>query len=173
MIFEAIYTEHKNLVYNLSLQYTQNTEDAEEVTQDVFLAVHQKIETFRNQSALKTWIYRITINKSLDFLKAKRRKKRIGFLFSLNSDDETVKHKMAHFNHPGIVLEQQEATAKIFHCINQLPDNQKNAIILLKIEQLPIFEVAVILDSSVKAVESLFQRGKKNLEILLNQNEEK
>lgn len=173
MIFDDIYKEHKNLVYNLSLQYTQNMEEAEEITQDVFVTVHQKLHTFNNQSSIKTWIYRITINKSLDHLKAKKRKKRFGFLFSLSNEEEQINTSISNFNHPGVLLEQQEATAAIFKCINQLPENQKNAIILLKIEHLPIVEVAAILNTSIKAVESLFQRGKKNLENLLLINEEK
>ena len=59
------------MVYNLALQYTQNKADAEEITQDVFVKVHQKIHTFGERSELKTWIYRIAINQSLDFLRSK------------------------------------------------------------------------------------------------------
>ena len=64
---ENTYQAHKNLVFNLALNYVQNTEDAEEITQDVFLSVHQSMSSFKGQSDIKTWIYRITINKSLQF----------------------------------------------------------------------------------------------------------
>jgi RNA polymerase sigma factor (sigma-70 family) len=67
---------HKDLVYNLALSYVQNSEDAEEITQDVFIAVYQSISSFKAQANIKTWIYRIAINKSLDFIKAKKRQKR-------------------------------------------------------------------------------------------------
>lgn len=60
---------------------------------------------------------------------------------------------------------------KIFKCLNQLPENQKTAIILLKIENLSQQEAAKIMQQSVKALESLFQRGKKNLKKLLDKNE--
>mgnify|MGYP003553817947 CR=1 FL=1 len=70
-IFESIYNQHKILVYNLALNYLQNTEDAEEITQDVFVQLHHSLSEFKEQSSLKTWIYRITINKSLDFIKKK------------------------------------------------------------------------------------------------------
>ena len=60
------------MVFNLALQYVQNTEDAEEITQDVFVKIHFSKDNFKNQSAWRTWIYRITINQSLDFLKAKK-----------------------------------------------------------------------------------------------------
>ena len=66
-------------------------------------------------------------------------------------------------NHPGVLIENQEGTAFIFSCINELPGNQKTALILHKIEQLPLAEIAVIMELSPKAVESLVQRAKTNL----------
>lgn len=67
------------MVYNVALNYVQNIEDAEEITQDVFLKVHESLASFKKNSTIKTWIYRITINQSLDFLKKKKAKK--GFIF--------------------------------------------------------------------------------------------
>jgi RNA polymerase sigma-70 factor (ECF subfamily) len=67
-----------------------------------------------------------------------------------------------------IELEQKEACQKIFEAINQLSDNQKTALILLKIEDKSQAETAEIMNLKVKALESLFQRAKNNLEILLN-----
>ena len=71
MTFEEIYFEHYKMVFNLALQYVQNIQDAEEITQDVFVKVFDSLNSFKNQSSLKTWIYRISINQSLDFIKAK------------------------------------------------------------------------------------------------------
>ena len=168
MTFEQLYSEHHKMVYNLALQYVQNIEDAEEITQDVFVKVHDNINSFKNQASLKTWIYRITINKSLDYIKAKNTQKRsfISSMFSLN--DENFKFQPSNFNHPGIELDQKESCQKIFDAINQLSDNQKTAIILLKIEDKSQAETAEIMNLNVKALESLFQRAKWNLEILLN-----
>ena len=168
MTFEQLYSEHHKMVYNLALQYVQNIEDAEEITQDVFVKVHDNINSFKNQASIKTWIYRITINQSLDYIKAKNTQKRsfISSMFSLN--DENFKFQPSNFNHPGIELEQKESCQKIFDAINQLSDNQKTAIILLKIEDKSQAETAEIMNLNVKALESLFQRAKRNLEILLN-----
>ena len=164
MSFESIYNENKNLVFNLALQYVQNTEDAEEITQDVFVKVHQKMDTFHGKSKLSTWIYRITINQSLDFIKAKKRKKRAGFLTSLFFDNqEEINHPFTEFKHPGILMEEKEKFEKLFGFINQLPENQKTALILLKIEQKSQKEVAQIMEIGEKALESLFSRAKKNL----------
>lgn len=168
MTFDEIYFEHYKMVYNLALQYVQNKEDAEEITQDVFVKVFENINSFKKQASLKTWIYRISINQSLDFIKAKKAQKRsfLTNLFSLH--DEKYKFEPTNFDHPGIELEQKESCQKIFEAINQLSDNQKTAIILLKIEGKSQAETAEIMNLNVKALESLFQRAKKNLETLLN-----
>ena len=64
---KILYEKYKELVFNVALHYTQNIEDAEEITQDVFISIFENIKDFREESTLKTWAYRITINKSLDF----------------------------------------------------------------------------------------------------------
>jgi RNA polymerase sigma-70 factor (ECF subfamily) len=71
LIFEELYDEHKRMVYNLALHYVQNSQDAEEITQDVFVSVYQSLATFKESSTISTWIYRMAINKSLDYIKSK------------------------------------------------------------------------------------------------------
>jgi len=152
------------MVYNLALSYVQNMEDAEEITQDVFVSVHQSLDSFQEKSAITTWMYRITINKCLDFLKAGQRKKRFAFFISLfYSDGHTLKHHPIAYNHPGILLEDKEALEHLFKQINALPENQKTALILHKIEQKSQIEVAEIMNLSLKATESLIHRAKINL----------
>lgn len=160
------------MVFNLALSYVQNQEDAEEITQDVFVTVHQQLSAFREESSLKTWIYRITINKSLDHLKAKKRKKRFAFISSLfNTETDEIMHDPGHFNHPGVQMENKEALAKLFSHINALPEKQRTALILSKIESKSHKEIADIMDTSPKAVESLVQRAKENLQKKLNKSE--
>ncbi len=160
------------MVYNLALNYVQNVEDAEEITQDVFVSVYQSLHSFQENSSLSTWMYRITINKSLDFLKSKQRKKRFALLTSLffdNSND--IKHNPPEYNHPGVLLEHKEALGKLFKVINELPNKQKTALILHKIEQKSQAEVAEIMNISLKAAESLIQRAKTNLSKKLDNSE--
>ncbi len=163
MLFEQLYAEHKDRVFNLALHYVQQTEDAEEITQDVFVSVHESLSDFRHDAKLSTWIYRITVNKSLDFLRMQKRKKRFAFITSIFQPGiaESLDHRP--FDHPGVHLEQKEALQKIFQCMNELPERQKTALILSKIEQLSQVEVGAIMDLSPKAVESLVQRAKSNL----------
>ena len=167
MDFEAFYIKNKNFVYNLALQYVQNIEEAQEITQDVFLKAHQKIHTFKGDATLETWLYRITINTSLDAIKAKKRKKRFA-IFSQNQDEL---NKYTNFNHPGVTLENKEALQQLFGLINKLPQTQKTALILIKIEGKSINQVAHILEKTPKAIESLLQRAKTQLKKHRNQTE--
>jgi RNA polymerase sigma-70 factor (ECF subfamily) len=171
MTFTELYHLYKDLVYNLALHYTQNVEDAEEITQDVFVKVYDKLGSFKQTAELKTWIYRIAINQSLDFLKAKNAKKRWSFMQILRLDGPAQIPEPSHNQHPGVLLEQRESMDFIFKCLNQLPDNQRTVIILLKIEQLSQAEAAEAMNLSSKAVESLFQRAKNNLDKLLQNPE--
>lgn len=171
--FETIYNGHKNLVYNLCLHYVLNAADAQDITQEVFVKVYQKYTQYDAASAsLKTWIYRITINHCLDFLKAKNAKKRMGFLSALflpNSNAPVI--DIATINHPGTETEDKAALQRLLQIIYSLPPNQKTAIILSKIEDRPQKEVAEIMGMSVKGVESLLQRAKQTIQKKLSANE--
>lgn len=142
-------------------------QDAEEILQDVYMKVYDHLDDFRNDVNIKTWIYRITINQSLDFIKAKQRKKRSIFsnLIRLSAHDETI--QISDFNHVGIDLEHNEALEQLMRKVYRLPENQKTAIILLKIEDLSQKEVAEIMQISEGAIESLLQRAKTNLKKML------
>ena len=170
--FNSVYNEYQLLVYNVALNYAQNIEDAEEITQDVFLKVHESLSGFKENSSIKTWLYRITINQSLDFIKKKNSKKRF-FIFGKKSQNEFELTNISDFEHPGILLERQEDAKVLFLIINTLPENQKTAFILSKVDGLSNSEVSEIMEMSISAVESLVFRAKKELkEKLSNKFEE-
>tara|TARA_B110000503_G_C7077004_1_gene383377 strand:+ start:23 stop:550 length:528 start_codon:yes stop_codon:yes gene_type:complete len=172
MTLAKLYHLHGSLVYNVALQYTQNKQDAEEVTQDVFVQVNQKMAGFRKESDIKTWIYRIAINKSLDFLKAKKAVKRWSILSAKNIDDVKGVTGVSDFNHPGVQLEQKEALTFLFSCINQLNERQKTVLILVKIEGVELVEAVKIMELSYKGIESLLSRAKQNLKLIIAKSKE-
>jgi RNA polymerase sigma-70 factor, ECF subfamily len=163
--FKAIYDEHKNLVYNLALSYVQNSADAQDIAQEVFVKVYQNLHRYDPATAsLKTWIYRITINQSLDFLKTQKTQKRFGFLVNIfRPESNEPLPELKNFHHPGVAMEDMESLQNLFRHINSLPDNQRTVVILLKIEDRTQKEVAEIMNISPKAVESIFQRAKLSL----------
>ncbi len=167
---EDIYFSNSKWVFNLALHYLWNKEDAEEVTQDVFLKVHHHLNHFRGESQLKTWIYRITVNSALDHLKASKRAKRGGgfSFFSLN-DDTT----MRTFNHPGVEIENKEEVEAVMRKIALLPKKQQEALILHKVEGYSISETAEFMNLSSKTIEGLITQAKKKLKENLILDEEK
>ncbi len=165
--FRELYNQFNRLVYNLALSYLQSVEDAEEVTQDVFVQIHHSLDKFEQQSSLKTWIYRITINKCLDNLKAKNRKKRLAFVSSLFNSSGQLVNDAVEFQHPGIIAEQKENAAILFQCINELPENQKTAFLLSKVEGLSNGEISEIMKASISSVDSYLFRAKQNLQSTL------
>lgn len=160
--FQLLYNQHKVLVYNVALHYVQNIEDAEEITQDVFVQVHHSMEKFKNNASIKTWIYRITINKSLDFIKHKNSKKRF-FMFGSKVDSEKELNNASTFEHPGITMEQQENARILFQVLEELTENQRTAFILSKLDGLSNPEISEIMEISVSSVESLIFRAKASL----------
>jgi RNA polymerase sigma-70 factor (ECF subfamily) len=80
--------------------------------------------------------------------------------------------ELPDFHHPGVALDKKENAARLFKAISQLPDNQKTAFTLHKLEDLSYQEVSDVMKTSVSAVESLMHRAKQNLrKILENQSE--
>lgn len=161
------------MVFNFCLNYTQQKEDAEEITQDVFLSIHQSLHKFKEESSYKTWIYRITLNKCIDFQKSKKRTKRFAQLLSIFKPDSVeIQYDNVEINHPGVQLEDKEALQKVFFALNSLKETQKTAIILHKMENKSQKEIAEIMGISPKAVESLIQRAKNNLSEMLKKTKD-
>ena len=164
--FKELVDLSRDCVYNTVLGFVQNEEDAEEITQDVFIKVFENINGFRGDAKLATWLYRIAVTQSLEFLRKRKRKKRYGFLVSIfhKKEDEWQR---PDFNHPGIKTEKKETAAVLFKAIRQLPEQQQTAFLLQKTENLSQTEIADVMNLSVGAVESLLQRAKSNLRKLL------
>lgn len=85
----------------------------------------------------------------------------------LFGDGNEPLHEIPDFNHPGVAMDRKENAAKLFRAIAQLPDNQKTAFTLHKLEDLSYQEISEIMQTSVPAVESLMHRAKQNLRKIL------
>ena len=167
--FKELVTQFQDKVYNTALGLLQHHTEAEDIAQEVFIQVFRSIQQFKGDSLLSTWVYRITITKSLDLLRSKKRKKRFGFLSSLFGDDNKPVYEPKDFNHPGVLQEKKEDAAILFKMIDQLPQNQRTAFILNKVEELTCREIGAILNTTESAVDSLLQRAKMNLRKKLNE----
>jgi RNA polymerase sigma factor (sigma-70 family) len=170
--FRSLVDLHGSHVYNTSLGIVQHTEDAEDITQEVFIEVFRSIQSFRGDSALSTWIYRIAVRKSLEFLRKKKSRSAFSFLRIFSGEEESHAAQ-SPFYHPGLKLENKERAAILFQAIDRLPENQKTAFVLNQLEHLTYKEIAEVMELSVPAVESLLVRARQKLRDLLSDYYEK
>jgi RNA polymerase sigma-70 factor (ECF subfamily) len=161
--FKYMVTSWQDMVYNTALGLVQSEMDAEDVAQDVFIKAWESIDGFKGESKLSTWLYRITVTKSLDFLRSRKRKKRFAYVQSLFGMNDELVVDPPDFIHPGVVAEKKQMSVALFKALNTLPEQQKAAFVLSRIEGLNHKEVSEVLNTTVPAVESLLQRAKLNL----------
>jgi len=172
--FKQLVDDNEGLVYNTALGIVQNEDDADDITQEVFIQAYQSVSSFKGDSKLSTWLYRITVNKSLDHERRKKRRKGLGFLGLLSSKQEMEMRSIPEFSHPGVLLEKKESAADLFRALKLLPENQRVAFTLHKLEGQAYKDIAEIMNISLQAVESLMARARRNLEKILgdsNKNE--
>jgi RNA polymerase sigma-70 factor (ECF subfamily) len=161
--FRYLVDQYQDKVYNTCISFVKNPDDADDLTQEVFLEVYNSIHKFRLESKLSTWIYRISVNKSLEYLRKMKRKKRFGFLFAIDFERNQRDNVELEFNHPGILAENKEKAAILYRAIEKLPENQRIAFTLHKLEDLSYDQISEIMNKSLSSVESIMHRAKLNL----------
>lgn len=164
--FKRLVEDYKDRVYNTCLGFLRDPHDAEDMAQEVFMKVFESIGDFREDAAISTWIYRIAVSKSLELIRKRNRKKRFAYFQALwNSDgDPDDSADREFFPHPGIAVENKERAEILMRAIEGLPEQQRIAFTLHKLEDLSYKEIAEVMENSLSAVESLMHRAKKNLQ---------
>ncbi|WP_282162995.1 RNA polymerase sigma factor [Ulvibacterium marinum] len=160
---------YQKKVFNTCLSFVPNVEDAEDIAQEVFVEVYNSIGKFKGNSTLSTWIYRISVNKSLEFIRRKNTQKRFGFMQSLTGNTVPLDKSLyfTEFDHPGVQLEEKEKKEILFRAIDRLPEAQRIVFTLHNIDGLSYKEVSAISQKSISSVESLLFRAKRNLRKIL------
>jgi len=155
------------LVFQWALSHSLNRQDAEEITQDVFVEVLDRAASFRGESKVSTWLYRITLNKAADTWRTKHAKKRSAFMLAMKRSNPVLP-ELPMFEHPEWSLEQKEAYAALYKAIEKLPQVQRQAFSMAYLDGLPQQEIAEVMQMKLKALESTLQRAKKTLKKDLN-----
>lgn len=164
--FKELVDHYQSLVINTCYSLLGNREDAEDVAQNVFFQVYKSAGKFRGVAKISTWLYRIAVNRSLNFI---RDKKKPAWLKSLDSLLEGERQRVAELPalnsyQPDIALEGKEKEVVIKRAIDSLPEKQRVAFILFQYEGLSYQEIAQILNKSLSSIESLIHRAKSNLQ---------
>jgi RNA polymerase sigma-70 factor (ECF subfamily) len=159
--FERLFSDYKDRIYRLARSLTGKRDDAEDVVQEVFFRVYKNINSFRGESNIYTWIYRITVNMATDYMKYRKK-------LPSNVLIEDLGYKVDGMidpnfqNNPEIKLLSNEAMKKCLHSLTEcLQKNERKVFCLSITLNLPYKTVAEILDCSVGYVKGTLHRAKK------------
>ncbi len=165
--FNQLLELYQHMVYNSILNIVQHEQDAEDLSQEVFIRIFKSIDSFRGDAKLSTWIYRITYTTALEWERKKKAGKAINYFKNLIGINEQ-KDSIASFDHPGVSIENKEMARALFKALSQLPEQQRIAFLLIKSEGLSYQQASEIMNKSIKSLEGLIQRAKENLKLQLN-----
>ena len=148
--FKWLVEAYRNKVYNTVLNILQDEAEADDSAQEVFIQVYESISSFKQESSLSTWIYRIAVRKALDKLRKRKTRKQLNKFLPWWMPEE--KKSGRNFYHPGVTLENKQKAAVLFKAIDSLPEKQKLAITLIKVQGMNYEEASTIMDQSIKAI---------------------
>ena len=157
--YEKLVKLYQNKVYNTCYSFLKQSDIAEDQTQEVFILIFNSIAQFEEKSSLKTWIYRITVSRCLDYLRSQNRQKRkstgLISLFGL-AQEIPANNDFTPYEH----LENKEYAKIIADTLDEMKGKYKTAFVLKYMEGLSQKEIAQIMECSEKAVEGILARAK-------------
>ena len=161
--FASLFHAHKARIYSVCLRMTNNTAEAEDLTQDAFLQVFRKLATFRGDSALSTWLYRIAVNTVLMHFR-KKALKQVSLDEPYNHDARLVKREYGSRDDRLVGSVDRIALAR---AIKELPDGYRTIFLLHEVEGFEHQEIAQLLDCSVGNSKSQLHKAKLRIRELL------
>lgn len=164
-MYRKLVERYQPMVFRTCMGFLHNKDDADDLTQDVFIQAYQTLPGFKGDASFSTWIYRIAVNASLNKI---RKSSKISLLQRLETAFGSEKNKEYSFSipdseNPENILILHEHREWVQKALNSLPENQRTAIVLSKYDDLPQKEIAEIMNTTEGAVEALIQRAKANL----------
>lgn len=165
--FEVLVDKYKDKIYNMARNITGSQQEAQDLAQDIFLLIYKNIGSFQGRSSLSTWIYRISINKCLDWQRKQQRKN--SFLHTLYRSTDQDQHidPMEQLPNRQPTPEEQyiknEQIRELRNIIQGLPEKYQKVIILFHYQQMTYQEIADVLELPVRTIETQLYRGKQKI----------
>ena len=161
--FRTLVERYQDRIYKTAFSLLRSPEEAEDVTQEVFVEVYQTVEAFRGEAALSTWLYRLATSQALQHRRRARAKKRFAFFTALLGFNNQVLHEPPDQGHPLALLEGEQQVQVLVAAIGRLPAQQQVAFTLRHEQELSYEEIAAVLGTTIPAVESLLFRARQTL----------
>ena len=173
--FRLLVEKHQSMVFRTCMGFLHNKDDADDLTQDIFIQAYQSLQSFKGEASFSTWIYRITVNAALNRVRKNSGnpilQKIDSFFHSTNEIKALI--SVSDAENPETILIREEHSKWVRNALDSLPENQRTAIILSKYDELSQKEIAEIMKTTEGAVEALIQRAKANLRIKLSSSYKK
>jgi len=163
--FRVLIEKYQKMVVTTCKGFVSSYADAEDIAQDVFIELFESLPEFRHESKLSTWIYRISVNKSLNHIRKRKREVLFNAILPSNKTNRVVNIEDSdRTDNADYKIDMKEQQMVLKSAINKLPDNQRIAFILSKYQELSYKEISEVMGVSVSSVESLLFRAKVNLQ---------
>ncbi|HEX3010053.1 MAG TPA: RNA polymerase sigma factor [Bacteroidales bacterium] len=164
--FRYLVENYEKMVFKACYHILNNYQDAEDVAQEVFVEAYLSISSFRGESKISTWLFRIAVNKSKNLLRKNKWQLLIQRIEKMLPGDKAERFDMEDVSaHESMLsIEKQEDQKILWKAIESLPENQRIAFTLNKYNDLSYQEIAEAMQTSLPAIESLIHRAKINLQ---------
>jgi len=171
--FEILIEAYQKKIFNLAYRIVGNYHDAGDLSQEAFIRIFKSIANFKEQSSFSTWIYRITTNVCLDFIRKKKNRKVLSLDEEIHvKDGEMKRQAISDDPLPDEIVEKEELRGIVNSAINSLNEEQRLVISLRDIQGLSYDEIALVLDCPTGTVKSRINRARHALKnILLSKRE--
>ena len=165
--FESLVLANQKNVYNLALKLTRNEEDALDVSQEAFFKAYTQLAGFRGESRFSVWMYRLTYNLCMDFLRKKPQTAEISLTYR-DDGDETPDFEIPDTRElPEDVALRRESRRIIAESIDELGKNHREILVMREITGMSYSDMAEALNTSEGTVKSRLARARKNLADIL------
>ncbi len=166
--FEELVKRYEKLVYSVAYRMMNNKEDAEDITQVVFIKVYKKIDTFNENQSFKAWVCTITSNACIDEIRSRKNKQTFSLDKNIESDDGDFKKDLpSNEETPEEAIINKEKREIILNSINELKEESKQFIILRDIQGLSYEEISEQLDLKLGTVKSKIARSRTKLQKII------
>ncbi len=163
--YAILVERHQSMVFRTCMGFVHNKEDADDLTQEIFIQAYQSLKSFKAEASFSTWLYRIAVNASLNRVRKTSKTGLFSRFSALLGNDAKSERDFpaADVENPEEILLKAEQAKWVQQALDSLPEKQRTAIVLSKYDELSQKEIAAVMDITEGAVEALLQRAKANL----------
>jgi RNA polymerase sigma-70 factor (ECF subfamily) len=164
-VYAHLIEKYQAMVFRTCMGFAHNKDDADDLTQEVFVNAYQALPKFKRESAFSTWLYRIAVNISLNHVRNSTKWNIFQRMDGIRSSEKRKENIniAIDFTNPEQILIEEEHRTFVKKMLGSLPKNQRTALVLSKYDELSQKEIAEIMNTTEGAVEALIQRAKANL----------